>query len=584
MSGVVHGPALREKGLNVQSILRCFAVCVWLLVSSTHALAQPNITLLHTQPQVFTVNPAGVLQITYRFKAQAPTAKPLLVFVHFLDDSGAIVFQDDHQPPAATTQWWGDVVYQRTVAVPARVPVGHYRIAIGLYDRKSGVRTSLGTVVDAASEEPSWVEPVHPGSLRYVAGELYVTQKTIVQLPFDCNGNDVTADLARAVRGAAPGQVLRLPRGTCRFGAYGSVNALRLDRRNDVEVVGHGPGSTRLLATDPQRSAFIVYGSTGVLLRDFRLQVERPAGYDQRSGKADAIGVYVEDSRDVELRQLAVVAPLGPGIQFYRGTDSLVTRNFVSRPAADGIHVAGPSSGIVLERNTVFDSGDDALSTIGYTDQAVPLLNENIVIRDNRVRFRDIKWGSGVAVEGSTGVQVTGNRIERSGSAGIRVASIAGYGVLEGVQVNFVTGGVQRVEVARNELVDVETRTNLDHAAIHIAAHSADVSDVLVHDNTISSGSAVATASDAIRIIGSVTPDRIYYVRNTAVWANKIVNVTPGVLGAWCVGRSLATTQNLVLGQSPTARTTAPAPNTYSASTGTRSAPVVSDCGPPADR
>lgn len=314
-------------------------------------------------------------------------------------------------------------------------------------------------------------------------------------------------------------------------------------------------------------------------------------------GRADAIGVYVENSADVELRQLAVVQPLGPGIQFYRTRDSRAVRNFVARPAGDGIHVAGPSSGITLEHNQVFDSGDDGLSSIGYAGPGAPQRNQNIAIRHNQVRFRDVKWGSGVSVEGTTGAQVTDNTIERSGSAGIRIASIVGYSDLEGVRHPFVTDGVDDVEVADNQLVDVETRRDLDQGAIHIAAHTADVSNVRVHGNTISSASSAGTTVDAIRIIGSVTPGRIHYVRNTSVWGNRIVNASPGVLGAWCVGRSLATTVDLSLGQAPPPRTRTAeaaaadvaAPNTYSqraAATqrSTAAAAAVRSCAASADR
>lgn len=572
----------------MDSFLRCMAVCAMLLLSWAQAQAQTDITLQHTHPHVFTVNPSGAIQIGYRFKAQAPTGKPLHVFVHFLDADGAIAFQDDHLPPTATTQWYGSITYQRTVTIPPSVPAGHYRIAIGLYDRTTGLRSTLGTASDAGNDEPSYVAPVRAGSQRYVAGELYVTTKPIVELPFACNGTDVTAALARALRAATAGQVLRLPMGTCRYGAYNGVNALRLDRRSDVEVVGHGAASTRLIATDKQRSAFVVYASSGVLLRDFRLEVQRPAGNAERTGRADAIGIYVEGSEKVELRQLAVVRPLGPGIQFYRARDSRAVRNYVALPAADGIHVAGPSSGIVLEDNEVFDSGDDALSSIGYTGSAVPQLNENIAIRNNQVRFQDVKWGSGVSIEGTTGAQVTGNRIERSGSAGIRIASIVGYSDLEGVRHPFITGGVADVEVADNELIEVETRRDLDHGAIHIAAHSADVSNVRVHGNTISSASPIGTAIDAIRIIGSVTPSRIHYVRDTSVWNNHIVNTSPGTLGRWCVGRSRATTENLLLGQAPQTRTRVaalPQPNTYGQGAATlRSAAPTAPCTTSADR
>ena len=43
------------------------------------------------------------------------------VFVHFVDASGNILFQDDHQPPTATSTWSGAVSYTRSVTVPSTV-------------------------------------------------------------------------------------------------------------------------------------------------------------------------------------------------------------------------------------------------------------------------------------------------------------------------------------------------------------------------------------------------------------------------------------------------------------------------------
>ncbi|KQP15124.1 right-handed parallel beta-helix repeat-containing protein [Pseudorhodoferax sp. Leaf267] len=523
------------------------AAALALLCICAPARAAPSITVLHTQPYVFTVNPSQQIAITYRFKSTAPTAASRRVFVHFINAAGKIVFQDDHQPPAATSQWYGEISYQRFVTLPSAATSGRYQIAVGLFDPPTRVRTPLGTVADPASTEPSYTFEDRPGSSRYVVGELYVTTKPIVEAPFACNGNDVTAALSRALRNLASGQVLKLPFGSCQYSGALGINAMRLDRKTDVEVVGHGAPSTRLIATDKLRSGFIVYGSSGILLRDFRIEVARPPGYAERTGNADAIGVYVENSSKVELRQLAILNPLGPGIQFYRATDSRAMRNFVQRPAADGIHIAGPSSNIALEDNTVFDSGDDGLSSIGYVGGAQAGPNHDITIRNNRVRFRDVKWGSGVAVEGTAVAQVLNNYIERSGAAGIRIASIEGYAEMDGVRYTFVTGGVSNVEVAGNELVDTKTRAELGHGAMHIAAMSADLRDLQVHSNTISSASLMGTATDAVRVVGRVTPAGIYYVRNTRIWNNTVRNLSPGVLAPWCIVQAPDTTTGLVL-------------------------------------
>lgn len=550
------------------SCWRTQAAILALLCGPAIGKAPPPISILHTQPYVYTVNPAGEIHVNYRFKATAPTASARRVFVHFLDASGWTVHQDDHDPMASTTQWYGDIVYERVVKLPANMVSGYYRIAVGLFDPTTRGRTALQTVIDPASVEPTYTREDTPGSRRYIVGEVYVTTKPIVEAPFVCNGNDVTGALSQSLRNLSSGQVLKLPFGSCHYSGALGINAMRLDQKSNVEVVGQGAPSTRLVATDKLRSGFIVSRSSDILLRDFKIEVLRSAGLSERTGNPDATGVYSEHSTKVELRQLAIASPLAQGISLYRTTDSRVTRNFVKLAAADGIHVAGPSSNVVLDQNELFDVGDDALSSIGYSQGAYAGQNQNISIRHNRVRFRDVRWGSGVAVEGTAGAQVLGNYIERSGSAGIRIASIEGYALLSGVRYPFMTGAVTSVDVTGNELVDVETRADLHHGAIHIAAEAADVSNIQVIGNTISSASLAGTATDAIRVGGRVTPGAIHYARDIRVWSNAIRNITPGVLGDWCIVALGATTQNLST-QNTLTRTTSV--NTYT-STGSSTA------------
>jgi hypothetical protein len=87
------------------------------------------------------------LDLRYRFVRVAGAPAPpadAWVFVHALDDSGTLLWTDDHEPPLAASRW-GDapVDYTRTMFVP-RLPVsGRVRIQAGLFSRGDGTRLPL---------------------------------------------------------------------------------------------------------------------------------------------------------------------------------------------------------------------------------------------------------------------------------------------------------------------------------------------------------------------------------------------------------------------------------------------------------
>jgi hypothetical protein len=73
---------------------------------------------------------------TFRTSSDFPgLRKDLIVFVHFRDPSGTIRFVDDHNPPTRTNQWrpGNTYTYVRTYFLPENIPVGQYKVQLGLY-------------------------------------------------------------------------------------------------------------------------------------------------------------------------------------------------------------------------------------------------------------------------------------------------------------------------------------------------------------------------------------------------------------------------------------------------------------------
>ena len=106
-------------------------------------VATPSLTL--SRPDAAIGSP---MEMTYRF-AVAPDAPPFaedyIVFVHFMDTDGELMWTDDHEPPTPTRQWkpGATIEYTRTLFVPKFPYVGETRIEAGLYSRASGDRVPL---------------------------------------------------------------------------------------------------------------------------------------------------------------------------------------------------------------------------------------------------------------------------------------------------------------------------------------------------------------------------------------------------------------------------------------------------------
>jgi len=89
------------------------------------------------------------IDVSYRFTV-APDMKPLnddyVVFAHFVDRDGELLWTDDHRPPTPVREWKpGEVIeYTRTMFVPKVPYTGETQVDVGLYSPQSGSRLPLG--------------------------------------------------------------------------------------------------------------------------------------------------------------------------------------------------------------------------------------------------------------------------------------------------------------------------------------------------------------------------------------------------------------------------------------------------------
>ncbi|HEY5618198.1 MAG TPA: hypothetical protein VIK60_09640 [Vicinamibacterales bacterium] len=88
------------------------------------------------------------IEMRYRFAvaSDAPALiEDYLVFVHFLDGDGALMWTDDHEPATPTRQWkpGSTIEYARTMFIPKFPYVGETTVEVGIYSPTSGDRLPL---------------------------------------------------------------------------------------------------------------------------------------------------------------------------------------------------------------------------------------------------------------------------------------------------------------------------------------------------------------------------------------------------------------------------------------------------------
>ena len=133
-----------RRSLVLVPLVVCLAVIACAKKDDTAPpVAAPTLTLDRTTASV-----GAPIEMTVRFvvAADAPTfAENYLVFVHFLDKDGELMWTDDHEPPVPTSQWkpGQTIEYARTIFVPKFPYVGETRVDIGIYSPKTGDRLPL---------------------------------------------------------------------------------------------------------------------------------------------------------------------------------------------------------------------------------------------------------------------------------------------------------------------------------------------------------------------------------------------------------------------------------------------------------
>jgi 4-amino-4-deoxy-L-arabinose transferase-like glycosyltransferase len=116
-----------------------------------------TIALIGYAVEPLSVAPDDTLRVTLYWEATATPPEDYTVFVHLLDESGALRSQGDGPPMLGDypTSLWetGEIIAdEHTVPLDATVPSGRYRLAVGLYRLADGVRLPVRDTDDAIQQ------------------------------------------------------------------------------------------------------------------------------------------------------------------------------------------------------------------------------------------------------------------------------------------------------------------------------------------------------------------------------------------------------------------------------------------------
>jgi len=156
-------------------------------------------------------------KIKYRWVAGEPGDIDYACFVHFTDEGGKILYQNDHQLPSRSSKWVkGQTVEDGpyTVVVPDEFDLDSYDIRVGLWDPTTGRRA----VMKGAND----------GENRYIIGKIIADQK-------DGQITNLKATVAKESKGVFASK--NLPGTVVDFGTLATDATLRINKEKAALTV-----------------------------------------------------------------------------------------------------------------------------------------------------------------------------------------------------------------------------------------------------------------------------------------------------------------------------------------------------------
>ncbi|MBF4162536.1 right-handed parallel beta-helix repeat-containing protein [Nocardioides acrostichi] len=280
---------------------------------------------------------------------------------------------------------------------------------------------------------------------------------------------------------------------------------------NGVRMGGAGSSSTRLVSTDPDNSAIGLTGDKPVLA----YLTHVVAGAEGRSNKLGAQNIVVKDATSFGVVNVRASGARGAGILVRNADQGLITGSTIVDPLADGIHLTSGTTGVYVSTNTVRRTGDDGIAVVSYLRDDAP--SSDITITGNSVTDGATR---GISVVGGNRVAILTNTVQRSGSAGVYIAS-------EG---EWATQGVSDVRVAGNTMQASPVNTRTGHASMLVYSSAQPVDNVWFQGNQVIDSPTYAFGSWTRKTLGVSSGS----IGHLVYGANVVVNA------AWAPLRLMA--------------------------------------------
>lgn len=289
---------------------------------------------------------------------------------------------------------------------------------------------------------------------------------------------DDTAAISSAVAALTSGSTLYFPGGTY------FVSQVLLSSKSNFKIMGAGATIRGFNTTNAvlRLATCTFFEVNGLNICHANATVRNSSGH----------GMHLSSCTDFVVTHNTLYETAAAGFISFGGNRGTVENNNVHDTLADAIHLTRGSKFISVVGNHTDTTGDDGIAVVSY--QSDGLVCTDITITGNTV-FQPM--ARGISVVGGTNVQINGNTVRSTQSAGIYVSQ----------ESSFNTYGVTNVAVTGNTIKDANTYNQVaNFGSIHISGFSSTyvVDGVQVASNLIYGGNgwmiyAVAQAAGQIR-------------------------------------------------------------------------------------
>ncbi|WP_376712963.1 right-handed parallel beta-helix repeat-containing protein [Burkholderia sp.] len=238
------------------------------------------------------------------------------------------------------------------------------------------------------------------------------------------------------------------------------------------QAVISGYGAT-LAATNPADQTIVMSGTGSTLVGVTLAGTGTTRLTTPASTKVEVTGA------GVQVLHVTIDGGASAGIFVFGGNGVAIVGNTVHATLADGIHATHGATNVLVQNNTVTDTGDDLIAVVSYLDDGRP--SSNVLIDHNAVSGNP--WGRGIAVVGGQAVTISNNTVD-----GVQKAA----GILVAQEDSWNTYGASNVVISGNVVTNIQN-SNVNNglqptqqAAIELDTWTGTVTNVAVTGNSVS--------------------------------------------------------------------------------------------------